>query len=435
LKNAETAGTKIRTPWGPAAELKERRLHPSSGTPPAEVDRNQRERLFGALVAVASEKGYAASTVADMVEISGVSRSAFYAHFANKDACLAAAAEELIAPTLAAVTPVEKRGNWEELQAAFEKFIALICSQPAAARICFVELHAAGELGEAIADRGFESLAQMVEEASASRPGHERISPHLLRILIGGLRKTIHTRLYRGEESELGAVAPELWRWLVSVRPPPRELVVPRRHRPVGARFEGYTPAERIARAVAGVMAEKGYRAMNTDDVAARAGISLSTFYTHFTDKRDAVLGALEMSGAQIMALAVPAARRAGGWQEGVRALYEAICAYFVAEPEMAQLATVGVYGAGTQALARRDRVIDALVEMLAPGFEENPEAPPVSAEASAAAVYALMREQVRSEGPQSLVSVPPLATYITLVAFVGPERACAMANGEGRQP
>ena len=42
------------------------------------------------------------------------------------------------------------------------------------------------------------------------------------------------------------------------------------------------------------------------------------------------------------------------------------------------------------------------------------------------------MREQVRSEGAESLAAVVPLATYITLVAFVGPERACAVANGEG---
>ena len=103
---------------------------------------------------------------------------------------------------------------------------------------------------------------------------------------------------------------------------------------------------------MAAVVAEKGYGAMSTDDIAARAAISLSTFYEHFADKRDAVLGALEMSGAQIMALAVPAARRADGWQLGVRALYEAICAYFVAEPAMAELALVGVYGAGPQALA-----------------------------------------------------------------------------------
>jgi hypothetical protein len=68
---------------------------------------------------------------------------------------------------------------------------------------------------------------------------------------------------------------------------------------------------------------------------------------------------------------------------------------------------------------------------MLAPGFEENPQAPALSAEASAAAVYALMRDQVRREGPPSLPDVVPLATYVTLVGFVGPERACVVANGE----
>ena len=122
------------------------------------------------------------------------------------------------------------------------------------------------------------------------------------------------------------------------------------------------------------MIAEKGYGAMSTDDIAAQAAISLSTFYAHFADKRDAVLGALEMSGAQIMALAVPAARRAGDWQQGVRALYEAICAYFVAEPAMAELATGRRLRRRAAALARRDRVIDSLAAMLAPGFEENPD-------------------------------------------------------------
>jgi hypothetical protein len=107
------------------------------------------------------------------------------------------------------------------------------------------------------------------------------------------------------------------------------------------------------------------------------------------------------------------------------------ICAYFVAEPAMAELATVGVYGAGPQALARRDRVIDSLAAMLAPGFEENPSAPAVSSEAIAATVYAPLHEQVRKDGPESLGAVVPLATYITLVTFVGPDRALAVANGE----
>ncbi len=298
-----------------------------------------------------------------MLALSGVSRSAFYKHFANKAECLAAASEALLEPTLTSLAEVRRRGGGPE--AIFEAFIELVCSQPAAARVCFVELHAAGEEGEETADRGFESVARLFEEAIAETPGWEQISPELIRVLLGGLRKMIHTRLYRGEVGELESLGPETWRWLRSVRPPPRPLEAARRQRSGGGpRFEGYTPAERIARAVAGLVAEKGYGAMSTDDIAARAAISLSTFYEHFTDKRDAVLGALEMSGAQIMALAVPAARRAGNWQDGVRALYEAMCAYFIAEPAMAHLAMVGVYGAGPRALARRDRVIDSLTAM-----------------------------------------------------------------------
>jgi AcrR family transcriptional regulator len=426
----------VRTPWGPSAELKKRKLHPGSGTPRAEVVANQRERLFGAVVAVVSEKGYEAATVGDLIDLSGISRSDFYKHFANKGECMAAAAAALLEPTVDALEQARQDAGPDGPRAVFEKLIAMVSAQPAAARLCFVELQAAGEPGEGAADRAFDVLAGLAAEVSAAGPPGEQLSPELVRVLAGGVRQLLHNRLYRGREDELEALAPELWRWLASVRPPPGQLETPRRQRSAGAgaRFEGYTPGERIARAVAAVVAEKGYAAMSTDDIAARAAISLSTFYENFADKRDAVLAALEMSGAQIMALAMPAARRAGGWQDGVRALYEAICAYFAAEPEMARLAMVGVHGAGTKALSRRDRVIGSLAEMLAPGFEESPGTPPIAAEAAAATVYALMREQVRQAGPESLGQVVPLATYVTLVGFVGPERALAVANGEGRR-
>lgn len=434
MRDGHVAGATVETPWGQSSELRERKLQPGSGTPRSEVVRNQRERLFGAMVAVVSEKGYEATTVADVIEVCGVSRSDFYRHFANKAECLAAAAEAMLELALSELEETRGHGGEAEARAIFERFIGLVGSERAAARVCLVELHAAGEEGEAVAERGSEALAEMFDALTAELPGQERVGPELVRVLVGGLGKLIQTRLCRDQDGELESLAPELWGWLRSVRPPPRALEAPRRQRPGAAPFEGYTPAERIVRAVAAVVAEKGYGAMSTDDIAARAAISLSTFYEHFADKRDAVLAALEMSGAQIMALAVPAARRAGDWQEGVRALYEAICAYFVAEPAMAELATVGVYGAGPRALARRDRVIDSLAAMLTPGFEEEPEAPAVSAEAGGAAVYALMRSQVRSKGPRRLGEVVPLATYITLVPFVGPERACAVANGDGRR-
>ncbi len=415
------AGVAVRTPWGNTAELRDRRLHPSAGKPRSEVIANQRARLFAAIVAIVSEKGFEATTVADVVKLSGVSRSAFYEHFGNKGDCLAAAASELIEPTLA-----EMRRR-ETGQAAFARLLELVDRQPAAARVWFVELRAAGAAGEAVADRGTRALSELVAELAG---GDARPDPELCDVLVAGLYKLIQTRLCRTEEPQLSTIAADLWSWLTSVEAPPTPLVARRGRSDFGPRFQGYTPAERIARAVASVVAERGYLEMSTDDVAARAAISLSTFYVYFADKRDAVLAALEMSGAQLLALAGPAARRADDWQHGVRSLYEAICAYFAAEPEMARLATTGIYGVGPKALARRDRVIDSLAAMLAPGFEENPGVAALSAEAAAATGYALIAEHVRARGAETLAAVVPLATYVTLVGFIGPEKSCAVANG-----
>lgn len=431
MSEHEYAGAEIRTPWGDASELRHRRLFPGSGTPPAEVARNQRERLFGAMVAVVAEKGYEATTVADVLTLSGVSRSAFYRHFAGKSDCMLAAMSEMLEAAIEALGPTGGDRPRHDPQQIFERFFALIGSQSAAARAYFVELPAAGPEGDAIGDRAVELLAAAIEEAPVGPNGEGGHDPALTRALIDGLRKLVHSRLIRGEAEELRALAPDLWRWILTVTPPPGRLESPRRQRAVtGPTFRGYTPAERIAGAVADVVAERGYARTSTDAIAARASISLSTFYAHFTDKEDAVLAALEMGGAQITALAVPAARRAGDWTEGVRILYEAICAYFAAEPAMAELALVAVYGAGPRACRRRDRVLDQLAAMLAPGYGENRSAPAISGEAIGATVYALLRDKLRREGPQSLATVVPLATYVTLVGFIGPERALSVANG-----
>ena len=74
----------IRTPWGNVAELRSKRMRPGRGNVPEESERSQRERLFAALVAISSEKGYEATRIADLVQLAGVSRGAFYEHFNDK---------------------------------------------------------------------------------------------------------------------------------------------------------------------------------------------------------------------------------------------------------------------------------------------------------------------------------------------------------------
>src|SRR3954453_19627820 len=78
----------VRTPWGDAADLRSMKMSPGRGNPPEESERSQRERLFGAMVALSAEKGYEATRIGELVKLAGVSRAAFYDHFKDKEQLL-----------------------------------------------------------------------------------------------------------------------------------------------------------------------------------------------------------------------------------------------------------------------------------------------------------------------------------------------------------
>ena len=210
------ASPMVQTPWGDSSELRDRRLRPGAGTLRAEVVRNQRERLFAAMVAIVSDKGYEATTVADLVALSGVSRSDFYKHFASKQTCFVAMVESLVEPMVERIRQAKVGADEERVREVFETFIGMAVRQAATARVCIVELHAAGEEAERAIDRLFDAFEELVLEASQRIDGREEMPPQIVHAVIGGLRKVLHTRLYRGEERELARAAPELWEWGLS---------------------------------------------------------------------------------------------------------------------------------------------------------------------------------------------------------------------------
>src|SRR5215218_3956454 len=95
-KGAAMDGKGVRTPWGDAAHLRSKKMRPGRGNAPEESERSQRERLFGAMVALSAEQGYEATKIGDLAKLAGVSRAAFYDHFRDKRQCLLAAVEALV---------------------------------------------------------------------------------------------------------------------------------------------------------------------------------------------------------------------------------------------------------------------------------------------------------------------------------------------------
>jgi AcrR family transcriptional regulator len=181
------------------------------------------------------------------------------------------------------------------------------------------------------------------------------------------------------------------------------------------------------------VVAEKGYPAMTIGDIAARASISLSTFYANFADKEEAMLAAVDSGSSQMLATTLPAFRRAPDWPHAVRGAFGAMFAFCAAEPEYTTLGAVDVYAAGRRALEQRDEVMKTMEALLVPGFELEPDVSPVAAEAIGGAIYSMIYDQIKHGGAENMQEVAPLATYITLAPFIGAEQACTVANGDGR--
>jgi AcrR family transcriptional regulator len=423
----------IPTPWGDASELRTRMMRPGRGTPRQEAERNQRERLFAALVATAAEKGYEATTVADLVRLSGVSRSAFYRHFRDKQECFLAAVETLVRATLRTMERATSAPSGEaRLRQAVETFLALIEAQPVAAKMCVVEVYAAGPEGLAVLDRALDTFERFGTAQLERIPGREGMPPQLVRAMLGGLQKVIHKRLYSDEAHELPRLTGQIVRWGLSYSPPPGPLRGARRRARTARSFEERqalaNPTERVLRALAATVAEKGYPATTVAEVVGRASTSQRTFYENFSNKEEGLLAALDSGSAQMLATALPAFRRAADWPHAVRGAYEAMFAFGVEEPEYTRLGAVEMNAAGKRALAQRDTVMSGLEALLAPGYELAPQTTPIAAEAIGGAIYALVYDQVKGKGPESLPEIVPVATYVTLSPFLGAEEAYALA-------
>lgn len=445
----------VATPWGQSGSLRDRRLRPGPGRPREEVIANQRERLFGAMVASVAERGYIATTVNDLVEISGVSSRSFYDLFPDKKACFLATLEAMIEAAVAyAAQSVGKRladpapggvdlpqspgggeGSWEErARHGFDAFAEMVAAQPAAARLAFLESYAAGPEALVLIENavaGFEWLAQQTLEQSPERAGMpaEMISAH-----VGAQQEITRTRLRRGQERELPELITQIWDLLLAYRPPPEPLRLTGRAPRFGAEtIDAHDHAERALRAFAVVVAEEGYVNTTVEAVLKRAQMSATTFYAHFHGKDDAMLAAIDSACSQILAAVLPAFRRAPDWPNGIRAGFGALCNFLASRPALAQLIAVEIYAAGSAAVERRSETLAPLEELIAAGSERAPSLPPLAVEAIAGATFTLIYKRLRSSGAGSLPGLAPMLTYITLSPFIGPDEACRIANGDGR--
>lgn len=172
----------------------------------------QRDRLLRAMIAAVSAVGYAEVTVADVVRRARVSRSAFYAHFSDKEDCLFAAssdgANRLFDHVLTAVRAAPAAADDElRLRAALRAFLQFLAAEPAFTRVFYIELPGAGPRAQVRLQSSYGSWAELNRRwhlrARARHPAWPVVPTEVYRALAGATGELVRDMVTGGHTERL----------------------------------------------------------------------------------------------------------------------------------------------------------------------------------------------------------------------------------------
>jgi AcrR family transcriptional regulator len=179
------------------------------GLPRAFVVSDQRARIIDAAGEAFAANGYAGTRVSDITSGAKVSRTTFYEHFADKEACFVATYDEVSEILLSRVAEQEMSAErWEDrLRLGLRAFLTILQAEPSFARMCIVEVVAAGPMALERRDtvmKRFGTLLCLGRSDGSAQPGLAE------EFAVGGLYELVYARILRGETDQLTALEDEL---------------------------------------------------------------------------------------------------------------------------------------------------------------------------------------------------------------------------------
>jgi AcrR family transcriptional regulator len=170
-------------------------------------------RLTEGLAASIAEKGYAATTIADVVRHARVSKRTFYEQFADKEACFLALYSETTDELLALIAEAAAvPATWQQrVDAAARAYFERLAAEPALLRAALVEIQAAGprarRLRRDVQRRYADLLRALSEQAATEEAWIRPLSPRLATAVVGGLNELMLEAVEQGEEERVGELA------------------------------------------------------------------------------------------------------------------------------------------------------------------------------------------------------------------------------------
>jgi AcrR family transcriptional regulator len=196
----------------PAAAEPARLPRGRHGLAPGVVARSQRARIIHATASVTMAKGYAATTVADIVAAAGVAKEAFYRHFSDKEQAFL---EAQLHPTQQVLDTVVRSyfsaEDWpERIWRGLATLLALIAEHPVMSHLRMVESYMAGPTAIRRAEEMTRSFTIFLEEGYGQRPQGQELPRLFSQTTSAAIFEMIQHDVAGGRGAELPRRLPQL---------------------------------------------------------------------------------------------------------------------------------------------------------------------------------------------------------------------------------
>jgi AcrR family transcriptional regulator len=179
---------------------------------------SQRTRLLEAVGRAVAEKGYADTTIDDIVRGAGVSKKTFYEHFADKQDCFVSAYEAAAEQLFERVRDAHLRDpddDWlERTRAGIGAYLRWLAAEPALARVFLIEVGAAGaraaESRERLRDRYAQLLAELQEDARTDFPELPELPSEIFHAVVAAVDDIVVRKIREGGAEDLLRLEPIL---------------------------------------------------------------------------------------------------------------------------------------------------------------------------------------------------------------------------------
>jgi AcrR family transcriptional regulator len=410
------------------------------------VVRNQRTRMYGAMIEAVAMHGYERTSVKQVVGLAGVSRRSFYEQFANKQECFLATYDVIATRGAGRVSAAYRDApgdNEQRMQAAFGELGQAISDNWNSANLAILEAPKAGVPALLRLRRASATFEQMLagcfEQGSAPSP----LPAPVIRGIAGGLHAALSNCLREGTAEAAPAVAQEMFRWTLLFQTPAAKQLAERlserahaalaqgRKAPDGARGRSAPVGsaderERLLQQALRLAVIEDYHELSAPQIADAAGVPIDAFFELFDGKQECFLAALDMLGEELMALAGDPGLRSDDWPYAVRRTIGEMMGFLAERPIYAQTIAGGVFAAGPDAIERNVRLAQGIAARLTEGAPQQAHSRLV-VQGVAGALSHTVRCQVASGQIQLLSVLADYLTYIVLAPFLGAEQAASL--------